>query len=69
MEEPKIGIVMSTTRDGRCGEVLARWILDLTSWRNDLDFELVDLRDYPLPMLGETDSSESEAAESIEAWR
>jgi hypothetical protein len=60
---------MSTTRDVRCGEVPARWILDLTSWRNDLDFDLVDLRDYPLPILGETDSSESEATESIGARR
>jgi NAD(P)H-dependent FMN reductase len=69
MEKPKIGNVMSTTRDGRFGEVPARWILDLTSRRNDLEFELVDLRDYSLPMLGETDSSESEAAESIGARR
>jgi NAD(P)H-dependent FMN reductase len=69
MEKPKIGIVMSTTRDGRFGEASARWILDLTSWRNVLEFEVVDLRDYPLPILGETDSSESEAAESIGARR
>lgn len=69
MEKPKIGIVMSTTREGHFGEMPTRWILDLTSWRNDLEFEVVDLRDYPLPMLGETDSSESEAAESIGARR
>jgi len=69
MEKPKIGIVMNTTWDGRCGEGPARWILDLTSWRNDLEFEVVALRDYPLPMLGETDYSESEAAESIGARR
>jgi len=69
MEKPKIGIVMSTTREGRFGEVPARWILDLTSWRNDLEVEVVDLRDYPLSMLVETDSPESEAAESIGARR
>ena len=65
MEKPQIGSVMSMTREGRFGEVPARWILDLTSWRDDLDFEIVDLRDYPLSMLGETDFSES--AESIGA--
>jgi len=65
MEKPQISSVMSTTREGRFGEVPARWILDLTSWRDDLEFEIVDLRDYPLSMLGETDSSES--AESIGA--
>jgi len=65
MEKPQISSVMTMTREGRFGEVPARWILDLTSWRDDLDFEIVDLRDYPLSMLGETDSSES--AESIGA--
>jgi hypothetical protein len=65
MEKPQISSVMTMTREGRFGEVPARWILDLTSWRDDLEFEIVDLRDYPLSMLGETDSSES--AESIGA--
>lgn len=62
VHRPKIGIVMSTTREGRFGEVPARWALDIGSRRYDLDFEIVDLRDYPLPLLGETGSPESEAA-------
>lgn len=59
MEKPRIGIIMSTTREGRFGEVPARWVLDVASRRTDLDFEIVDLRDYPLPLLGGTDSSEA----------
>lgn len=57
MKIPRIGIVISTTREGRFGEKPAQWILDMASERNDLDFEIVDLRDYPLPLFGETDAS------------
>ena len=42
--KPKIGIVMSTTRQARFGEKPARWIHKLASRRADLDFELIDLR-------------------------
>lgn len=65
MEKPGIGIIISTTREGRFGDIPARWILDIASGREDLDFEIVDLRDYPLPLLGETGSSEqNDASES-----
>jgi NAD(P)H-dependent FMN reductase len=49
MAKPKIGIIISSTRQGRFGEKAARWILGIGSERADLDFEIVDLRDYPLP--------------------
>ena len=65
MKKPRIGIVISTTREGRFGETPARWILDLASERTDLDFEVVDLRDYPLPLYGEDGSSEPEV---ISRW-
>ncbi len=57
MDKPTIGIIISTTREGRFGDRPARWILDMASVRTDLDFEIVDLRDYPLPLFGETDYS------------
>jgi uncharacterized protein (DUF924 family)/NAD(P)H-dependent FMN reductase len=57
MDKPRIGIVISTIREGRFGERPARWILDIASEREDLDCEIVDLRDYPLPLFGERDSS------------
>jgi len=56
MDKPRIGIAISTTREGRFGEEPARWMLDVASRRTDLDFEIVDLRDYPLPLFGETNS-------------
>ena len=55
----KAGCLISTTRAGRFGNQPARWIFELASERTDLDFEIVDLRDYPLPLLGETDSLET----------
>ena len=50
MSRPRIGIVISTTRQGRFGDKVAAWIAGIAAERTDLDFEIVDLRDYPLPM-------------------
>src|SRR5579871_6468408 len=47
--KPKIGIIISSTRQQRFGEKAGHWIHGLAQKRADLDFELVDLRDYPLP--------------------
>jgi NAD(P)H-dependent FMN reductase len=49
----KIGIILGSTRPNRNGEQVARWVLDVASQRVDAQFELVDLRDYPLPHLDE----------------
>lgn len=49
----RIGIILGSTRPNRNGEQVARWVLDLASRRDDAEFELIDLRDYPLPHLDE----------------
>lgn len=54
--KPKIGIVISTTREGRFGEKPAKWISELAAKRGDLEVELVDLRDYPMPFFAEATS-------------
>ena len=56
MSKPRIGIVVATTREGRFGDKPAQWILDLGKARSDADFEIVDLRDYPLPLFDEARS-------------
>ncbi len=53
MNNPKIRIIISTIREGRFGDKPARWIFDIASGREGLDFEIVDLRDYPLSHLRE----------------
>lgn len=50
---PKIGIVLGSTRPGRKGEAVAKWVYEVASQRNDAEFELVDLADYSLPHLDE----------------
>jgi NAD(P)H-dependent FMN reductase len=50
MSKPRIGIIISSTREKRFGEKAARWIYDIAAKRTDLAFEIVDLRDYPLPL-------------------
>lgn len=49
MSKPRIGIIISTTREGRFGERAARWVSQLAAGRSDITTEIVDLRDYPLP--------------------
>ena len=49
----RIGIILGSTRPNRNGEQVARWIHAMASRRGDAEFELVDLRDYPLPHLDE----------------
>ena len=49
----RIGVILGSTRPNRNGEQVAKWVFDLASRRDDAQFELVDLRDYPLPHLDE----------------
>jgi NAD(P)H-dependent FMN reductase len=49
----RVGIILGSTRPGRNGEAVARWVYDIASKRGDAEFELVDLQDYPLPHLDE----------------
>lgn len=45
----RIQVILGSTRQNRTGEKVARWVTDLADARPDLDAELVDLRDFPLP--------------------
>ena len=49
----KIGIILGSTRPGRNGKAVANWVYELASQRDDAEYELVDLIDYPLPHLDE----------------
>lgn len=50
MSKPKIAVIISSVRDTRYADKPARWILDLARQRGDFDVELVDLKDYKLPL-------------------
>jgi NAD(P)H-dependent FMN reductase len=52
----KIEIIIGSTRQKRFAERPANWIYELTQKRQELDVEMVDLRDYPLPFFDEPTS-------------
>lgn len=49
----KVGIIIGTTRPNRVGESVGRWVHEIASKRSDAQFELVDIKDYNLPLLDE----------------
>lgn len=48
-----IAIIIGSTRPGRIGEQVARWVLEQSQAREDATFELVDLKDFDLDLLNE----------------
>jgi NAD(P)H-dependent FMN reductase len=57
MAKPKIGIIISSTRDSRFADKPAQWILEQAKARGDVDVELVDLKDFDLPFFNEVASN------------
>lgn len=53
MSLPSIAIIIGTTRQGRFGDRPARWMLELARKRDTASFDIVDLRDHPLPFFDE----------------
>lgn len=57
MANPKIAIIVSSTRPTRFADVPTAWIKAQAEARGDMDVEVVDLRDYPLPFFDEVASN------------
>ncbi|MEP7295335.1 MAG: NADPH-dependent FMN reductase [Burkholderiales bacterium] len=53
MSIPHIAVIIGSTRDGRFGDKPANWLHGIARQRSDMAFELVDLRDHPLPFFNE----------------
>jgi NAD(P)H-dependent FMN reductase len=49
----KIAIIIGSTRPGRNGEAVAKWVHEIAQKRSDAEFELVDIKDFNLPLLDE----------------
>lgn len=49
----RIAVILGSTRPGRNGEAVARWVHDIAVRRGDAEYELVDVADYGLPLLDE----------------
>ncbi len=49
----KIAIIIGSTRPGRLGASVSRWVFENAQQRQDAEFELVDIEDFNLPLLDE----------------
>jgi NAD(P)H-dependent FMN reductase len=49
----RIAIIIGSTRPGRNGEAVARWVDEIAQKRTDATYELVDLKEIDLPLLDE----------------
>lgn len=49
----KLGIIIGSTRPGRQGAAVAKWVHGIAEKRKDAEFELVDIADFNLPLLDE----------------
>ena len=57
VSNPRIAIIIGSTRPTRFADKPAQWILAKAAERDDLDAELVDLRDFDLPFFDEVASN------------
>ncbi|KQZ14227.1 FMN reductase [Mesorhizobium sp. Root554] len=57
MSKPKIAIVVGSTRAARFADKPVEWIARIARQHADIDVEVVDLRDFPLPFFDEVASS------------
>ncbi|QAY72674.1 NADPH-dependent oxidoreductase [Agromyces protaetiae] len=66
----KIGIIIGSTRPGRVGDQVAKWVLDQARAHGGAEFEIVDLKDFALPHLDEAipPSLGQYANEHTKAW-
>jgi NAD(P)H-dependent FMN reductase len=49
----KIAIIVGSTRPGRKADAVAAWVHELAKQRSDAEFEVVDIKDFNLPLLDE----------------
>ncbi|AXI10839.1 NADPH-dependent oxidoreductase [Oceanobacillus sp. 143] len=67
----KIGIVLGSVREGRNAEAVTNYVYDFATKRNDnVDYEIVDLAEYKLPLMGAAllESEQADAQNRIKAW-
>lgn len=55
--KPRIAVIVGSTRKSRFADKPAQWILTKAEARGDWDVELVDIRDFDLPMFDEMASN------------
>lgn len=67
--KPRIALIIGSTRPTRFADKPAQWMLKQAQARDDLEVELVDLRDHPLPFFAEKASNMWAPSQDPEAVR
>jgi NAD(P)H-dependent FMN reductase len=49
----RIAVIIGSTRPGRVGESVAKWLYEQTKKRTEAEFELIDIKEFNLPLLDE----------------
>ncbi|WBU62699.1 NADPH-dependent FMN reductase [Paracoccus aerodenitrificans] len=57
MNTPRIAVIIGSTRQARFADKPAKWLMDQLAGRDDMDFELLDLREFDLPLFDEAASN------------
>jgi NAD(P)H-dependent FMN reductase len=53
VSELRIAVILGSTRPGRKGDQVAKWVIEQAKKRDDASYELLDLADFDLPHLDE----------------
>ncbi|WP_058304623.1 NADPH-dependent FMN reductase [Gorillibacterium timonense] len=61
MTKLNIGIILGSTREGRVSPQVGAWVKSIADKRGDANYEIVDIADYKLPLLGEADAPQAGA--------
>ena len=70
-DKPKIALIITSTRAARMADLPAQWMLAQAQARTDMTVELVDLRDFDLPLFDEPASNAymPSASPAAVAWQ
>ena len=67
--KPRIALIIGSTRPKRFADTPAQWMLKQARARDDMEVELIDLRDHPMPFFDEAMSNLWAPSENPEAIR
>ena len=56
MSKPKLAIIIGSIRPNRFADHPAQWINEIAALHGNFEVELIDLKDYPLPLFAEAAS-------------
>src|SRR5690554_4142163 len=57
MNKLNIGIILGSTRQGRVSPQVGEWVKKIADQRDDANYEIVDIKEFNLPLLGESNDT------------